>query len=413
MKEKNKIFTADDFARYHAGTMPPGEMHELERAVLEDPFLEDAMEGYLHAPAVEVDIADLKARLAQKQKKKHVFYISSVSQNKWWRIAALLLVMAGAGYLFYLVQYDKKNPLANNEIKASAEKKDNVETLRSDTATTKNDVAFGHQNAPGIEQKGRFSLPAPNAQIKREPAAPFKVEAVSGLISENAKDSFYSDSMYVSKAGEKKDTLVTTPYVLKGKLTDEEGNAIPYASITDNTRSEITVTDSAGRFLLRSNDSNITAIASAAGYTTKAFSLKKDVQPTIAMSKTNAELRDVAVNAMARRKEFKKSGSESKALDAKLPGVQLITGLLQPAGGKEKFNQYLKENLAPVYDENNELLTGAVWLSFTINKEGRPKNIHVSKSSCKDCEKEAIKLLENGPAWIGQKNETGTVVINF
>jgi len=412
MKEKNKIFTADDLARYHAGKMPAAEMHELERAVLEDPFLEDAMEGYLHATAVESDIAELKARLAEKQKKKHVFFISSISQNKWWRIAALLFVMAGAGYLFYLVHYDKKNPLADNEIKASTQKKDNVETLKPDTATTKNEVALGHQKAPGIEQKGRFSLPAPNVQTEREPAAAAKTEPISGLISTNPKDSFYSDSMYVSKAGEKKDTLVTTPYVLKGKLTDEDGNAIPYASITDNSRGKITVTDSTGRFLLRSKDSNITAIASATGYTTKTFLLKKDVQPTIAMSKTNAALRDVAANAMARRKEFKKSGSESKALDAKLPGV-LITGLLQPAGGKEKFDQYLKENLAPVYDENNELLTGAVSLSFTINKEGRPKNIYVLTSSCKECEKEAIKLLENGPAWTGQKNETGTVVINF
>ena len=68
MKEKNKIYTADDFARYHAGTMPAGEMHALEKAALEDPFLADALEGYIHAPAFEKDIAKLKDRLNEKRK---------------------------------------------------------------------------------------------------------------------------------------------------------------------------------------------------------------------------------------------------------------------------------------------------------------------------------------------------------
>src|SRR5258705_10049101 len=115
MKEKNKTYTAKDFARYYAGTMPNNEMHALEKAALEDPFLEDALEGYIHAPTAESDIAELQARLTEKQKNKKVFFISSFAQSKWWRMAALFIVIAGAGYFFFRVNsVNKEDPLTKN-----------------------------------------------------------------------------------------------------------------------------------------------------------------------------------------------------------------------------------------------------------------------------------------------------------
>ena len=77
MTEINKIYTPADFERYHAGTMPVNEMHELEKAALEDPFLADALEGYAYTTSIENDIADLKERLNKKRKKRKVFSISS------------------------------------------------------------------------------------------------------------------------------------------------------------------------------------------------------------------------------------------------------------------------------------------------------------------------------------------------
>jgi hypothetical protein len=97
--KNNKLYTADDFKRYHAGTMPAAEMHELEKAALEDPFLADALEGYLNTPSFENDIKELKERLNKKRNKK-IFSISSLAQSGWWRIAALFIIIAGAGYFF-------------------------------------------------------------------------------------------------------------------------------------------------------------------------------------------------------------------------------------------------------------------------------------------------------------------------
>ena len=69
--------------------------------------------------------------------------------------------------------------------------------------------------------------------------------------------------------------------------------------------------------------------------------------------------------------------------------------------------------MVPVYDENNERLRGDVVLSFIINKKGRPVNVDVLKSTCKDCEEHAMHLLETGPDWDGPKDKMGTVEIKF
>lgn len=74
MKEKNKTYTAAEIASYHAGTMPAGEMYALEKAALEDPFLADALEGYVHTITAADDIEELHARLAEKEKRKIYFF---------------------------------------------------------------------------------------------------------------------------------------------------------------------------------------------------------------------------------------------------------------------------------------------------------------------------------------------------
>ena len=60
---KNKMYTAIDFQRYYSGLMPESEMHELERSALEDPFLADALDGYVHASSAEKDIIGLKEKI--------------------------------------------------------------------------------------------------------------------------------------------------------------------------------------------------------------------------------------------------------------------------------------------------------------------------------------------------------------
>ena len=359
MGEKNRTYTATDLESYHAGTMPANEMHALERAALEDPFLADALEGYVNTTNFERDIVELKALLKEKGKKRNVFTITSFAQNKWWQIAALFIIIAGAGYFFYRINNaPKENSLAKNEIKSSAGKQENAATTINDSTDTNDDIAFEERKASQFSHKDKAIFPKPNTRSEKDSYASdskAQYEAVAPSVSKS-KDAV-ADNISIDAEDKNHNKEHEKEYFLKGKVTDEKGNPIALASISDPARKEIILTDTTGNFLLKSQDSNTTLIASAAGYASKNFTLKKDEQRTIEMNKNDANLNE-AVTATDIRRQKKGELYKSKALSGKFRILRINTSEIQPFPVNEKFIQYLKENIVPVYDGDNERQSG-------------------------------------------------------
>ncbi len=79
-----------------------------------------------------------------------------------------------------------------------------------------------------------------------------------------------------------------------------------------------------------------------------------------------------------------------------------------PENGWENFNDYISKNMK----RPPSAPSGAVELTFKVDKNGRPTAISFSKKLGGGCDEEAVRLLENGPNWspIGQK---GRVSIQF
>ena len=237
MEETNKKYTATDFERYHSGGMPANEMHALEKAAAEDPFLSDALDGYVNAPDFKADILELKARLEEKKKKKNVFSISSITENKWWRIAALFIVIAGVGVLFYRINFiNKEDSLATNDLKSSPKNEDSAVTSLADSATT-SDMAFQKpekstfankdkaapeetkvENKKADDNRDNVAMRAEPAPLKKSPQ-----ELAANSASENYEDKS------ADRESEKE-------YKLKGKVTDDEGRPIALASVHDDAR---------------------------------------------------------------------------------------------------------------------------------------------------------------------------------
>ena len=64
-EEKNIInYTATDIEKYWNGKLSPAEMHSIEKAAMDDPFLADALEGYKNASLADLD--SLKERLDKR-----------------------------------------------------------------------------------------------------------------------------------------------------------------------------------------------------------------------------------------------------------------------------------------------------------------------------------------------------------
>lgn len=119
MPDENNIrrFTALDIEKYHKGLLSAKERHELEKAALDDPFLSDALEGYATEGAnVSNDLDELQKRLSGRIDDKKIIPISSKRPSLFtlWRVAAILVLMAGAAYLTYQFSSRKPSEIAEN-----------------------------------------------------------------------------------------------------------------------------------------------------------------------------------------------------------------------------------------------------------------------------------------------------------
>lgn len=114
MSKGKHIYTAAEISSYHAGTMPLRQMHELEKAALADPFLADALEGYLHSKDTAGEIRSLTERMGEamgKSKMRRMFFTTS-----WARVAAMIVLIAGGAYVLYTLKIqDIDRPIAMHE----------------------------------------------------------------------------------------------------------------------------------------------------------------------------------------------------------------------------------------------------------------------------------------------------------
>lgn len=83
-----------------------------------------------------------------------------------------------------------------------------------------------------------------------------------------------------------------------------------------------------------------------------------------------------------------------------------------PVGGYENFYRYIQDSLRYPEDARQQGLQGDIRLSFVVNKAGRPSHIRVVKWITYSCNREAIRLLDKGPAWT-YTGDTTYVVIPF
>ncbi len=101
-----------DVQAYLRGELPAREMHQLEKAALDDPFLADALEGLatrVGSPApdepLSQDLNELKARLnnrvAEKKQKPVIL--------PWMKIAAAILLLIGLGSTAYFTLVNGKS----------------------------------------------------------------------------------------------------------------------------------------------------------------------------------------------------------------------------------------------------------------------------------------------------------------
>lgn len=154
MKEGSSYhYSAADIQRYLQGSMTRAEMHALEKAALDDPFLADALEGYRDSGVhVENDMEELRARLAEKTARP-----SRVSWLTMVAAAALVISLSLAAWLFFsptekpiiakLDNLEKKEPVT--AMQATNEDSQKVHTDSKTAPASQGNTSAGNKSPAG------------------------------------------------------------------------------------------------------------------------------------------------------------------------------------------------------------------------------------------------------------------------
>lgn len=223
---QNYKYIAADFERYHSGKMSEAEMHALEKAALEDPFLADGLDGYAYTDSPAKDIADIKERLTARRKKKKIFPVIQL-QNTWLRIAAMIILIAGIGYLAFQFNFNKEErelATKQEDVKNIAKQ---IEALKKDSSIPEKNVAI---NTPSEKGNGLMSkenkLTAPGLDNRNDEVA------------ETPAESMPDKNQQKPVAPEGRRDLASSPEI---KLSDKKAEADVLKSDSENMK-EVVVT---------------------------------------------------------------------------------------------------------------------------------------------------------------------------
>ncbi len=454
-------YTAEDLLRYARGQMTPQQMHALERATMEDPFLAEALDGYMEAVSsmnVEKDsnivgekLEDFKKKIGVEEKKKEPTRIIPLWRQKWLQYAvAASVLLAGGWWVLSLNKTTVKEDnvvIAQNETTVS-KAPDSIIV----TKPTENQVVINNADE---NQSGYKVLPEKDTVVKKEkPIAapglaviepPIKAPVEADLAKEELKN--LDQTTAASKAKQNNSSAppqvfkdqtnkdVTTGrgavsqnnmaettndafaknnnagnfannrrFTFNGKIMDAYNNPLPFSNVTIPGEGVGTYSDAKGNFNFVYVDSVLPVRARSLGYEEKTYTMQPDVKENRIVLQEDENLkREIVINRQekqARNQAFKPMIVETDSLKS-----------VEPSIGWNNYNLYALNNSRAV-----ELpVKRSVELSFDISKTGEAENITVDKSSGKELDEEAIRLLKEGPKWKKKKGtkSRGKVILKF
>jgi outer membrane biosynthesis protein TonB len=85
----------------------------------------------------------------------------------------------------------------------------------------------------------------------------------------------------------------------------------------------------------------------------------------------------------------------------------------EPEIGIKAYKKYLKEALIRPSEGECAKIKGTVEVEFKINADSKPYGFAVKRSLCEAADREAIRLIEQGSRWTGDRSQTVTLEVKF
>jgi TonB family protein len=443
-EKKHRIYTAADIEKYHKGLLSPKEMHELEKAALDDLFLADALEGYAASSVnISKDLPELEKKLEEKIAGAKVIEMTSNRNSfKWWKVAAAIVIIGGIGYFTFGLLTGKKN----KEVAILGKKKDQqpvppiVDSNKLIDAPIESKKSTAKTISPTIESTSRPEKMVATETPKR------KSSATSFLVADSNKNDIATSDTRLDDANvlnykkenndssgrktalgyaaplakakseesnrqpekfkllEKQNTQTDRPQMnyFRGQVTDANNSPLPFANITNMHDNVGTYADAQGNFTLISTDSVLNVQVRSIGFENNFTRLRNNVASNKVVLRDDKAAPDKIISYQ------KPDTARSRNGTMKLEEPE-------PADGWTRYDTYLANNIKLPDDLKLNQRKGQVELSFEVNQNGDPVNIKVEKSLCQKCDEEAVRLVKQGPKWKkkNKKAKRVTVTVPF
>lgn len=429
--DDKKSFNAADIEAYWKGKLSPVQMHAMEKAALDDPFLADAMEGYAAMltksgePQKNIELLKdaLEKRIHREQKSKVI---------AWWKPAIAALLILTAGTLTYRFWPSTQKPEIVNAETAKPETLDtsvvviDIPGIADSLPSTAPVIAIQEKKSkshlPDISSPAlpRRTVPVQEKKVaaRQESAETVELEkdkATAAQKNETGIQERNQEAAVARKTIEPKADRAFTPPVaanekaapaasrvltapgLTGVVVNETGKPIEGALVQllrGKSAGISVVTDEKGRFavpLPQKSDSVETLSVSTVGY----------IQANRRIAITDSK-QDIAIRL--------------KPADAALNEV-VVTGYggngpsAIPSTGWESYRKYLSDSAR--IPDSLRTVHGEVVVSFGLRNNGKLSDLKIQKSLHPVLDAEAIRLIKDGPIWKnlrGKRNRTSLTV---
>ena len=372
---------------YIQGLRKGKEAHRLEKESMKDPFLADAIDGYNQVEGNhEQRIEQLRIQISARSTKKRNTYAII------WSVAACLVIGFGISSYFLFLKETPEPVIPIIPQKEIAL----VPTKTKTDSTPISPVSMKQADKKDIIAKSRTTISKPpSAPIT---TMPMEEETSDQMVAATDEEVIMttgaSDPESVKKMRIAKMAVIPTNDIIKGKVTDQKGEPLIGASVMYKGTNIGTVTDVNGEFSLLKKAETKQLTAQYIGYDPVEVPVDTSRTMLIAMNEDQKGLSEVVVVGHGVNKKANKDNTP------------------QPVDGKRKYLKYLKKNLVRPTDETCAQVKGKVVLTFLVNRDGRPFHIKVKKSLCESSDKEAIRLVQEGPDWT-YGNKQAEVTVKF
>lgn len=387
--------------------------NELERKAMDDPFLQDAIDGYDSVEGGHLSVIEnLEKRLSSPKKR--------INKTMWiWAVAAVIILLIGTPLLLYKPYTKEEITVLSSDI-IQQKKEITTPLLQKDTVLVADHFEPKKEDdtTPKAKQTPSSSLSTetyleiikPVAEVFEVPdnrvSVPDKEFRLSTVQDDVAEKMLIKEpqrnivetltgrvaGIAVSEREQDKNIRIRgiSPSIpqsdklfISGRIVDETGEPLAGTIIQLPNTLSGTVSDTAGNFRLTvPKEAQGTLLASYIGMKETEIPLKEDVGD-ITMKADEMALNETIVIGYGVKKKrlFARSASSVTA---------------EEIFGEEEFRGYFMNN----YDKNicaQQDISFVV--EFFIDPIGRPAQINIKENSCPALENEIKRLLLGSPLW--------------